>query len=163
MKELNIYESRFENNSDLIFTVDSNGSILDSNPTVRVVTGYNVDEIKDKNFCSFLLQCESDEVFRHLISNYTNKTDIRVDLRVANDDCIGCLLKSVPFYKNGLIEGYFIILKDMRELDKIADKYIPAPYNYKSITENVLDVIIIMDEQKKYLYVSPSSKERKYE
>lgn len=160
MKEMNnIYESLFEHNTDLIFIVNKDGIIFDANPAVREVTGYNLAEIKNLRFDSLLLHLENEQRFHHLISNCTNKTDIRVDLQIVNGDVIGCLLKSIPLYENELIKGYFIILKDMRALDKITDQFIHAPFNYKSITENVLDVIIIMDEQKNYLYVSPSSKE----
>lgn len=159
MSRMDFYESLFKNNSDLIFIVDSNGIILDANPIAQEITGYNLDEIKYICLDSLLLDYENEQNFHHLILNNSDRADIRVELKILNDDAIGCLLKSVPFYEDGLIKGYFIVLKDMRELDKVVDQLIPSPYNYKSITENVLDVIIIMDEQKNYLYVSPSSKE----
>ncbi len=45
------------------------------------------------------------------------------------------------------------------KLDKMAEHYLESELNYRMIAENFHDVLILMDKDKNYLYVSPSSEE----
>lgn len=47
--------------------------------------------------------------------------------------------------------------KDMTELDEISGLYKAGEENFQIIAENVHDVIVLMDQHRQYLYVSPSS------
>ena len=48
-------------------------------------------------------------------------------------------------------------MKDMRPLDTVAEDHLESQLHYRTIAENIQDVLILMDEQKNYLYVSPSA------
>gem|GEM_PF-1897532 len=52
---------------------------------------------------------------------------------------------------------FFVVIKDMRALDAIAENYLQSELRYRIIAEHIQDVLILMDKHKNYLYVSPSA------
>lgn len=154
------YQSLFEHNTDAIFTMDLDGYILEGNEAVETLTGYQTKELQGCHFIKLFeseKHKESQQYFKMSVEGVFE--DYRLNVIDKNDDTIGCLVKLIPIKVNNEMVGMFLFLKDMRVLDKLAEKYLESEINFRIIAENVQDVIILMNNKQQYVYVSPSSKE----
>lgn len=138
------YDALFERNTDAIMVVNDEGFVVDVNPTFYQFSQFSREEVLHKNYESFLQYEQEDET----LDTY----DLRMRF-VCKDK------KSVPILARKVMgDGYFfVILKDMHKLDQIAEKYLETELHYRIIAEHIEDVLILMDEHKNYLYVSPSA------
>ena len=68
-------------------------------------------------------------------------------------------MKFIPIIFQNEVTGFYLMAKDMTELDVLVSKYLESENNFRVMAENVYDVIVLMNRQKQYLYVSPSSTE----
>ena len=154
------YQSLFDYNTDAIFTVDLKGNILGGNFTVEQMSGYSMEELIGVNFIDYVDPADrksARECFR--LSLEGTYKDYRLNFLDKTGGKVGCLIKLTPIKLNNEITGIFAVVKDMRELDKLVGKYIESQKRFQIIAENVQDVVILMNKEKEYLYVSPSSKE----
>ncbi|WP_142826001.1 sensor domain-containing protein [Planococcus soli] len=152
------YRSLFDSNADAIFTVDFNGHITGGNSAGGKLSGYYMNELAGKNFIDFVVpedKVQAKENFHFSILG--NIKDSRLQIFNKTGDVICCLVKFIPINVKSKITGFYMIAKDMTELDKIASLYKAGEENFRIIAENVHDVIILMNHHKQYLYVSPSS------
>lgn len=154
------YRSLYDNNPDAIFKIDLDGFILSGNLALERLSGYLVIELIGKNFIDFVEQNDQEKA-RECLNFAINGElkDYRLNFLDKFGTIIGCLVKLTPFMLNGQQTGIFVLVKDMRELDKLASQYIASEEKFRIIAENVQDVIILMNANQEYLYVSPSSKE----
>ena len=153
------YRSLFDYNGDAIFSLDLEGVIQDGNPMIQAVSGRTVKELKGENFTELL-----DYKYREKISDafslaFTGDLKShRIRLLQQTGEKISCLIHFAPIKNREEILGIFAIVKDMGEIDKLLGQYIQSEKNFRIIAENVQDVVILMNHDKEYLYVSPSSK-----
>lgn len=157
MENLMLFRSLFEENSDSIFVLNKAGYIIDGNAALMHLSGYLLSELQGIHFLSLIDEPERQQAQEKLFGDAPIYKDYRFTFVLHSEEKIECLMKLVPMKHNEKIEGYFLILKDMRELDKLAEQFLKSEFNFRSITENVQDVIMLMDANQKYLYVSPSS------
>ncbi|MEK4230420.1 diguanylate cyclase domain-containing protein [Solibacillus sp. FSL H8-0538] len=158
-ENLILFHSLFEDNSDAIFVLNEAGYILDGNMALEKMSGFLLSELQGTHFLSLIDEAERKEAEEQLFGTHTIYQDNRFNLISSEDRKIGCLMKVVPMKQDEQIQGYFLVVKDMRELDKRAQHYLESELSFRIITENVQDVIMLMDANKEYLYVSPSSKQ----
>ena len=84
--------------------------------------------------------------------------DCRISFLHRSGEQIGCLIKFIPIEVRGEVVGMYAMLKDMRKLDKAVSKFLESERRFRIIAENVHDVIVLLNAEKEYVYVSPSSK-----
>ncbi|KAA0958636.1 diguanylate cyclase domain-containing protein [Planococcus kocurii] len=151
------YRSLFDNNADAIFTVDFNGHITGGNSSGSILSGCAMKELAGKSFFDFVIteDVERAKNYFHLSILGDNK-DWRFSISNKSGKSIACLVKFIPISVKNNIPGFYMIVKDMTELDKISGLYEAGEENFRIIAENVHDVIILMDQDKQYLYMSPS-------
>ncbi|WP_277584880.1 diguanylate cyclase domain-containing protein [Psychrobacillus antarcticus] len=154
------YRSLFDNNPDAIFKLDLEGYIISGNLALQQLSGYSVEELIGNIFIDFVEpkdQEDAKECFTLALSGELR--DYRFNFLDKLGSPIGCLVKLTPIMLKGSRTGIFVVIKDMRELDKLASKYIDSEEKFQIIAENIQDVIFLMNDKQEYLYVSPSSKE----
>lgn len=140
------YEALFEQNSDAIMVVNEEGFVLEANPAFYNLSQFQYEDIRNKSYETFL-KYESDEDRLTTLDQrmyFICKDQKRIPVlvrKVCGDNC------------------FFIVIKDMHTLDKIAENYLQSELHYRVIAEHIQDVLILMDEHKNYLYVSPSALE----
>jgi diguanylate cyclase (GGDEF)-like protein/PAS domain S-box-containing protein len=151
--------SLFEYNKDGILYLDKKGIILDANPAFLALNGCEKTSIVNCHFQQFITNVPGEEEHRVFSLSEQYFLDRRFQLIAKDGSTISCLARVNPIKENESLVGYFLIMKDMRELDKIAERYLESELNYRMIAENIQDVLVLMDRDRNYLYVSPSSKE----
>ncbi|QUG43372.1 diguanylate cyclase [Psychrobacillus sp. INOP01] len=154
------YRSLYDNNPDAIFKIDLEGFITSGNFALEQLSGYSVEELIGKTFIDFVEPKDQGEAKECLALALNGELrDYRLNFLDKLGTPIGCLVKLAPIMLKGRQTGIFVVVKDMRELDKLASNYIDSEEKFRIIAENVQDVIILMNDKQEYLYISPSSKE----
>ncbi|MEZ0482276.1 diguanylate cyclase domain-containing protein [Planococcus sp. SSTMD024] len=154
------YRSLFESNGDAVFTVTLDGQINGGNRMARALIQRPISELAGKDFSGLVEQNErgkSKEIFEEAASGLYK--DHRLSLQSKSGKAIGCLVKFIPISVQGKVTGYYMMAKNMTELDRLVTKYLESEKNFRVIAENVYDVVVLMNKQKEYLYISPSSQE----
>ncbi|MGM9948769.1 MAG: diguanylate cyclase domain-containing protein [Lysinibacillus sp.] len=151
--------SLFNDNTDAILLLNMEGIILDANPAFLELASYEKQEVVNRHFQELITNEVGEEEDRQLSLHEYYFLDRRFRLIAKDNMAIRCLMRLNPIREDGCLTGYFLIMKSMLELDKIAERYLESELNYRRIAENIQDVLILMDQHQNYLYVSPSSKE----
>ncbi|WP_298827066.1 bifunctional diguanylate cyclase/phosphodiesterase [uncultured Planococcus sp.] len=151
------YRPLFDSSAAAIFTLDSEGCITGGNATGQKLSGFFMRDLAGKNFVDFIMLKEREQANEHFLSAMAGEVkDRRLKFTFKSDISIVCLVKFIPINPESKKTGFYMIIKDMTELDRIASLYQEGAENFRIIAENVHDVIILMDRDKNYLYVSPS-------
>ena len=151
--------SLFNYNTDAILVLDKEGMILGANPSFFELSSYEEQEVVNRHFQKFITHEAGEEESGQLSLHEPYLLDRRFRLIAKGNVAKRCLMRLNPIKEGERLAGYFLIVKSMMELDRIAERYLESELNYRRIAENIQDVLILMDEQQNYLYVSPSSKE----
>lgn len=154
------YRSLYDHNPDAIFKIDLEGYITSGNRALEQLSGYTVNELIGEFFIDFVETKDKEEAKECLAQALNGELrDYRLNFLGKSGTLMGCLVKLTPIILDGRQTGIFVGVKDMRELDKLASKYIDSEEKFRIIAENVQDVIILLNDKQEYLYVSPSGKE----
>lgn len=152
------YQSLFDSNADAIFTLDFNGRITGGNSASSKLNGFLMEELIGENF-DRLFSAEDQERAKGFfeLAKLGEIKDERLQILNKSALQISCLVKFIPINVKGVINGFYMIAKDMTEVDEISGLYEVGEENFRIIAENVHDVIVLMDQHRQFLYVSPSS------
>lgn len=140
------YEALFEQNTDAIMVVNQEGFVVEANAAFYELSQFTHVDVRSKSYATFF-QYENDD-------DELTTWDQRAQFICKDDKNIPILVRKIKGNN-----CFFIVIKDMRALDKIAENYLQSELRYRIIAEHIQDVLILMDEQKNYLYVSPSALE----
>lgn len=151
------YHSLFEQNADAILILDLKGSIRGANPGVQRLSEIPREELSGRRVLDFVVP----EDRRKTLKNFRKAkngiyTNFRITINQENNSKLGVLVKFIPIKIREVTTGFYLIIKDMRELDQMVELYIESEKNFRVIAENANDVIILINHRKEYLYISPS-------
>ena len=151
------YRALYDSNTIAIFTVDAKGYINGGNSTAQQLSGYLMKEIAGRNFIDFVSSEDLILGEQHFLAAIDGEfNDRRLNFTSKSGEVIGSLIRFIPISLKGKITGFYMVVKDLTQLDKVARLYEAGEKNFQIIAENVHDVIVLMDHQKAYLYLSPS-------
>lgn len=137
------YKALFERNTDGILIVNKEGFVIEANQAFYTFAQLNLEDLHNRNYKTIFQYEDVEEI---------TSEDQRAKLICQEGNLIPVLVRKVSGD-----DYFFIVIKDMRALDAIAENYLQSELRYRTIAENIQDVLILMDEHKNYLYVSPSA------
>ncbi|MCM3610509.1 diguanylate cyclase [Planococcus sp. MERTA32b] len=151
------YHSLFEHNADAILTLDLKGHIKGANPVGQMLSQLTMEELHGRRVLDFVVP----EDRRRTLKNFRKAkngiyTNFRVTINQKDNNRLGALVKFIPIKIQEVTAGFYVILKDMRELDQMVELYMESEKNFRIIAQNANDVIILINHRKEYLYISPS-------
>lgn len=151
------YHSLFEHNADAILTLDLKGYIKGANPVGQMLSQLPMKELIGRRVLDFVVP----EDRRRTLKNFRKAkngiyTNFRVTINQNDNEHLGVLVKFIPIKIQEVTTGFYVILKDMRELDQMVELYMESEKNFRVIAENANDVIILINHRKEYLFISPS-------
>ncbi|WP_422123825.1 diguanylate cyclase domain-containing protein [Planococcus sp. X10-3] len=151
------YHSLFEQNADAILTLDLNGNIRGANPVVQSHSGMALGELSGRRVLDFVVP----EDRRKTLKNFRKAkkgiyTNFRITISPNKSSRLGVLVKFIPIKIREVTTGFYLIIKDMRELDQMVELYMESEKNFRVIAENAYDLIILINHRKEYLFISPS-------
>jgi diguanylate cyclase (GGDEF)-like protein/PAS domain S-box-containing protein len=114
------YRSIVDHNLDAIFTISTEGKILEANPAAAAITGYAQKQMTNRSIYDLIYDLDL-EKFKDLIEKTCSGYALEsFDCKMIHNK--GQLLivhiKTVPIVINGEIKGFYVIFKDLTEQSK---------------------------------------------
>lgn len=154
------YRSLYDYNLDAIFSLSLTGNIQNGNSAVESVFGYNAEEMKNTPFIELFATKDKDPAnksFRNVVKGIPQEHQLTVLNK--SEEMVEVIVKLTPIIINDDIVGIYGIFKDINEQIQLGKKYKESEDQFRIITENSNDLITMIDNQGKIVYVSPSYKE----
>jgi diguanylate cyclase (GGDEF)-like protein/PAS domain S-box-containing protein len=148
------YKSLFEQNPDAIFIFDLNGKFVIANEAVSIY-GYSVEELIDKPFAGYVLPSDLERVTAHFIEAINGKaTNYECSIFDKKGLQREIIVTNIPIFVNEEIYGVYTIIKDITEHKRAQNALVEAEAKYRSLIENSLVGVYIMQDGK-FVYVNP--------
>ncbi|OAB40135.1 PAS domain S-box protein [Paenibacillus glacialis] len=152
------YKSLFDYNSDVVCELDLLGNILAINPVAEDITGERLNISRETLSIVDMFGDEN----AGLMSDYFEKaikgdsqqyavTSYRKDGGVIHWD-----IKNMPIQVNNRLVGIFVIAKDVTVKREVEKRLAEREAEYRLITDNMKDLMVVLDSQGNFLVASPS-------
>lgn len=151
------YQSLIHHNPDAIYLCDTEGILTMTNPAGESLLGYASDYLIGKHVLRFVPNIEMKKFLKGL-DDISHQESVTFESYAINrfHERIDVTVKLVPSVVDGTIEGIFCIVKDISEQKKLYRELQLNEQLHRLITENVTDVICLMDSTGVVQYASPS-------
>jgi diguanylate cyclase (GGDEF)-like protein/PAS domain S-box-containing protein len=148
------YKSLFEENPDAIIIFDLDGKFVVANKAVAHY-GYSVEELIDKPFADFVLPNDLERVTAHFVEAVEGKAT-NYECSIFDNEGLQreISVTNIPIFVNEEINGVYTIIKDITEHKKAQSDLMVAEAKYRSLIENSLVGVYIMQDGK-LVYVNP--------
>jgi diguanylate cyclase (GGDEF)-like protein/PAS domain S-box-containing protein len=148
------YKSLFEENPDAIIIFDLDGKFVVANKAVSIY-GYSVEELIDKPFAGFILPKDLEKVTAQFIQAVVGKSsNCECSILDKEGQQREISVTNIPIFVNQEIHGVYTIIKDITEHKKAQNDLMEAEAKYRSLIENSLVGVYIMQDGK-LSYVNP--------
>ncbi|MDY7041353.1 MAG: PAS domain S-box protein, partial [Chloroflexota bacterium] len=171
-KELRESERRFrtifENANDVIVYVNKQGQIVAANRRIENVFGYKRDEVIGKHFVQLGFLRVGDvpkmvKLFKGVVENGrvvdTTGTGVNVtelEIEHKNGDIAFAEVSTTTVTREGRVEGFLNIIRDVTERKRAEEALRQSEEHFRSLIENALDFIAILNDDGTISYLSPS-------
>jgi diguanylate cyclase (GGDEF)-like protein/PAS domain S-box-containing protein len=153
------YRSLYEFNVDAIFSINRDGNIIKGNAAVKAVTGFDASSLISSNFISLIVLEDINTALNSFNRAVAGKNQhMNTAITTKSGELVEVIAKFIPTIVNGEVVGIYLILKDVTEQLMIMKKYQESEQRFRIIAENSQDLITMLDEKGKIIYVSPSYK-----
>lgn len=152
-----IYRMFIENINDVVFLLDHSGIIIYTNHVLEKISGYKSEEVLGKHFSFFI--CEDD--LPGLLESYKNTMANELEpyefcCKAKNGGKRYCRTSSKPLIIDNNNAGLIGLLTDITE-KKIMEKSLhKSNQRYRLITDNMTEIILLMDLDFNIEYITPS-------
>lgn len=151
------YRALFEESRDAVYVTTLEGAFVDINEAALDLLGHTRDEIIGLNAAAFYLDPDDRARFQHEIEAHGSVRDFEVRLRNRDGAALDCLLTStVRRGGDGSIVGYHGIIHDITGRKQVEEGLRRSEGHFRSLIENALDTITVLDGEGVILYESPS-------
>ncbi len=140
------FEKLFEESNDGIVILDEEGSVIRANDYFLNMFGYDKNKIIGSNIKKIVPAAKISET-----ENYINKLaegekfSSKTIREKKNGEIIKVSIQAFPVSINGGNMGYYVIYKDITELEETKNKYANIKDRYKALFENENTVMLIID------------------
>lgn len=151
------YKNIFETISDSLFIIDSDGIIRDANPAACQTYGYSIEELKSLNAHN-LISPEYHSIYEEYLESlntsgtfFGETIDVRKDGSFFNTELSGTTI----FFKGE--RRLVAIVRDVTERKHATDILIEKEQQYRSLFENNISVILLIDPDTGAIFDANSS------
>lgn len=153
------YQSLFQYNINLIFSLDLKGNILNANLATKELVGYDPRDTIGMNLKDFIV----DEDFTKIadsLDKVREGTAVSTTIKGIDrfNNRLELILKFIPIKIKSKITGVYVILRDVTEEKELIEKLVESEKHFRIITENSEDLISLISKKGKIDYISPSCK-----
>mgnify|MGYP000471627043 CR=1 FL=1 len=159
-KSEELYRNLFENMPGVYYRTDKDGNLIMINPEGAKIFGYSSPEdILGKNISQHLYFApeERKKYLEELEKNNGNLKDFELTLK--KKDGTPLIISDTSHYyydKEGNIAGVEGIFVDITERKKIREELEESKEKYRLLLENQTDLVVKVDTEGRFLFVSPS-------
>ncbi|MDI6767128.1 MAG: PAS domain S-box protein [Bacteroidota bacterium] len=153
------YRSIFESFQDVYYQTDLEGNITIISPSIKARVGYDPSELIGKNVRDFYADPVKRDTFMTQLLKHGSVRDYDLNLLRKDGSIIFVLASSHIIYGgDGKPIGIEGTLHDITERKKAEESLRKSQEQYQLITENVADMIAVLDLEGKRLYNNPAYK-----
>ena len=146
--------------SDLVLVLDRDRRIVQANDAVCTFAGKNRDDILEKSIEASPLAAFDHPLIRSRITDALNGREVTEELRfLRQDEELFFRIKFLPTVFNDGAPGVTIILEDITEGRRAEEALRESEMLFRSLVENINDLILNVDETCTFTYVSPKSRD----
>ncbi len=108
------YRSLFENDGDMVVSVDVSGIILSANPSTETTLGYKTDEIIGMNYSGFVAVDRREDWHQRYMQVLQGRSQFATTRLVHKDGRrFDVHEKKIPIVSDGKVAGFFCIVRDI--------------------------------------------------
>ena len=146
--------------SDLVLVLDRDRRIVQANDAVCTFAGRERDDIIGNGIEASPLAAFDHPLIRSRITDALNGREVTEELRfLRHDEELFFRIKFLPTVFNDGAPGVTIILEDITEGRRAEEALRESELLFRSLVENISDLILNVDETCTFTYVSPKSRE----
>ena len=146
--------------SDLVLVLDRDRRIVQANDAVCTFAGRERDDIIGNGIEASPLAAFDHPLIRSRITDALNGREVTEELRfLRHDEELFFRIKFLPTVFNDGAPGVTIILEDITEGRRAEEALRESELLFRSLVENISDLILNVDETYTFTYVSPKSRE----
>jgi len=155
-----VYKTVFSNSPSGIIIENTDGIIMDCNIAVCKIFGYTEDEFKGKNVRDLVPKVFIEEVEENIKKILEGKVldHIVTNIRKDGSYCFLALSENKILLPDGK-DGILVIINDITKRREIEIAVRQSEEKYRSLVENITEVIFSVDLEGKFTYISPLIKE----
>jgi len=149
------YKSLYEQNPDTILTFDLNGNFLTANQALTSLFGYSIKELVNKPFTPLIIPEDVDRTVHHFFKaadGIPSNLDCSIIDATGNQRKIN--ITNIPITVKHTVTGVYCIVKDITEFIKAQQDLVEAESKYRTLVENSLVGVYIMQEER-IVYINP--------
>lgn len=151
------YFSLFYYDSDAIFSLDLDGRIKDGNIAVESATGYSLKQLINTQFKRLIVpQVGQADVDYFQMASQGKIVKYDTAIRSKSGKNVEVSMKFTPIIIHNKVVGIYAVLKDISESVKLLSRLAESEHRFRFITENISDLIAVIDENGIITYASPS-------
>jgi PAS domain S-box-containing protein len=154
-QEKEFAESMFNTAPVIILVLDTNARIVNFNPSMRETSGYNLGEVKGKDwFDTFVPERDRSrvkEIFKQAINGVDTKGNINPIVTKSGREVLVEWYSKTLKDKNGNIIGLIAIGQDITERKKAEQERQLAEEKYRTIFENSAAAITLVNEKEQII------------
>jgi PAS domain S-box-containing protein len=152
------FRTIIQSSHDLIQSVSREGKFEFVNESWHNTLGYTKEELPSMKVFDIISkdhQPSCTNIFQKVMSGEA-VDNFKTIFIAKNGDRIILEGNAVPRFKNNMVEGAQAFFRDVTEREKVEEKIRKNEKRFRSLTENSADMIGMMDETGKFIYVSPA-------
>lgn len=155
-----LYKTLFENSPSGIIIENSKGKIIDCNLAVCSIFGYSKNEFIKKNVKDLVPKVFVEEVEDNITKILSGKILDHIVTNVRKDGsyCFLALRENKISLPDGK-EGIHVVVNDITKRREIEITLRQSEEKYRSLVENITEVIFSVDLEGKFTYISPLIKQ----
>lgn len=155
-----IYRTLFDNSPSGIIIENKKGKIIDCNLAVCNIFGYTKDEFRKKHVTDLVPKVFKEEVEENIRNILSGKILDHVVTNIKKDGsyCFLALRENKILLPDGK-EGILVIVNDITKRREIEIALRQSEEKYRSLVENITEVIFSVDLEGRFTYISPLIKQ----
>jgi PAS domain S-box-containing protein len=160
LQKESIYKILFDNSPSGIIIENTRGEIIDCNIAVCKIFGYTKDEFRGKNVKDLVPQVFIEEVEGNIKKILEGKILDHIVTNIKKDGsyCFLALRENKIILPNGK-DGILVMVNDITKRREIEIALRQSEEKYRSLVENITEVIFSVDLEGKFTYISPLIKD----
>ncbi len=148
-----------ENSNDLVIVLDTDGKIAFVSPSLERVSGHKPDELIGSNAFDFVHPDDAEgfkDIFSEGIKSPGRVMKVEFRYRYADSTWHDIEAEGINLLENPAISGVVFTARDVSERKRMQEALEESEDYLRSLVENTLDVVTVIDGDGTIRYLSPS-------
>jgi two-component system, sensor histidine kinase len=160
LEKESVYKTFFDNSPSGIIIENTKGDIIDCNLAICNIFGYSKDEFRKKNVKDLVPKVFIEEVEENLKNILSGKTldHVVTNIKKNGSYCFLALSENKILLPDGN-DGILVISNDITKRRQIEIALRQSEEKYRSLVEDITEVIFSVDLEGKFTFISPSIKD----